>query len=139
MTTYLLDTTVLIDLAKGVPSAREHLRGFVEQGDGLAVCAVTVAEFYSGIRPGEHTETDRLIGSFAYWDISRQVAMAAGELRLSAAGAGRRPTTTDMLIAALALSRRAVVLSDDTRHYAAAGVAVRSVRSLQESASGEDE
>jgi predicted nucleic acid-binding protein len=132
MTTYLLDTTVLIDLAKGVPSAREHLRGFVEQGDGLAICAVTVAEFYSGIRPGKHVEIDRLIGSLTYWDIPREVAMAAGELRLSAASTGWSVTTTDTLIAALALSKNTVVLTDDTRHYEAAGVEVRSVRTVKE-------
>lgn len=129
MTTYLLDTTVLIDLSKGVPDAQEHLRTFVEQGDVLAVCAVTVAEFYSGVRPGKYAEIDRLIGSLTYWDIPREVAAAAGGLRLSAAGTGLSLATTDMLIAALAQSRDAVVLTDDTRYHEAVGVEVRSVRS----------
>jgi predicted nucleic acid-binding protein len=90
---------------------------------------VTVAEFYSGVRPGKHAEIDRLIGSLTYWDIPREVAAAAGGLRRSAAGTGLSLATTDMLIAALALSRDAVVLTDDTRYHDAVGVEVRSVRS----------
>jgi predicted nucleic acid-binding protein len=89
---------------------------------------VTVAEFYAGLVPGSDAVVDNLIASFTYWNITLEEAAAAGQLRYTAARQGETLAVTDTLLAALARSRRATVLSDDPRPYVVTGVPVRSVR-----------
>lgn len=53
MTTYLVDTNILIIALNGKRGNRELLRGLVAQGNRLAVCTVVVTELFSGIKPAD--------------------------------------------------------------------------------------
>ena len=128
VTQYLIDTTALIDVSKGHEWVAEGLLRLVDQGDQLAVCAVSVSEFYSGIRHGTDQRVDKMIAAMEYWDISIAAAVAAGEIRYGAARKGRTLSATDCLIAALALERGATVLSDDNRAYSQIDVPVLTLR-----------
>lgn len=129
MTQYVVDTTVLIDVSKGHDWASKGLLRLVDQGDQLAVCAVSVSEFYSGIPHGQDERIDKMIAAMEYWGIPMATAVAAGEIRYGAARKGATLSATDCLIAALALERGATVLSDDQRAYAQIDVPVTSLRS----------
>ncbi len=50
----------------------------IASGDELAVCAVTVGEFYSGLQPLQHAQSDAFFSTLRYWDISRSAARQAG-------------------------------------------------------------
>ncbi len=117
MTGYLVDTTALIDFSKGHEPARANIQRRIDQGETLALCAVSVAEFYAGIGPYTHPELDAFVMALDYWDISPSVAIQAGRLRYTAARAGRVLSTTDTLIAALAVHRDVVVLTDNIKGY----------------------
>lgn len=63
MTTYLLDTSVIIDVLNGKHNQDALLKGLLSQGDLLACCAVNVSEVYAGMRPKEETKTEALLQS----------------------------------------------------------------------------
>ena len=47
---YLLDTTVIIDYLRGHAEVRARLHHLTEQQHELAVCAISVAEVFAGLR-----------------------------------------------------------------------------------------
>ena len=65
MTTYLLDTSVIIDVLNGKRNRDSPLRGLFSQGDFLACCAVNVSEVYAGLCPKE-TKTKAFLLSLYY-------------------------------------------------------------------------
>ena len=74
MTTYLLDTSVIIDVLNGKRNRDSLLRGLLSQGDLLACCAVNVSEVYAGMRPKEETKTEAFLQSLDYYEINWEVA-----------------------------------------------------------------
>jgi len=46
---FLLDTTALIDFAKGFEPAHSKILGMLDRGDQLAICCVSAAEFFTGL------------------------------------------------------------------------------------------
>jgi predicted nucleic acid-binding protein len=75
LTRYLLDTTALIDFSKGREPAFSQLRRWIETEDTVAVCAVSVAEFYAGLPSEDAPVWSELISALAYFDNSPQAAM----------------------------------------------------------------
>ena len=117
MTRYLLDTTALIDFSKNREPARSRILGMIEAGDDLGVCAINVAEFFSGVPPDQRAVWDEFIGSLYYWDITRDAARRAGHFRYSFARQGSALSTTDTLIAAVALERGATIITNNVKDY----------------------
>lgn len=128
MARYLLDTTVLIDLSKGVPGVREQIDELLASGNDLGVSAVSVSEFMAGVPPSRRTRWGRLLDEFAYWETARDAAELAGMLRYDLARRGTTVHLADALIAGHALVLDAVVLTDNPRDFAHAGVAIRRLR-----------
>lgn len=117
MTRYLLDTTALIDFSKNREPARSRVLAMIEAGDELGVCAINVAEFYSGIPPEQRFTWDEFIGSLRYWGITRDAARQAGRFRYEFAQKGIMLSTTDALIAAVAQERGAAVVTSNVKDY----------------------
>ncbi len=122
----LLDTTVLIDLSKGIPGVRARLDTVLEAGFVAGVCAVSVAEFVSGVPPSRRGWVAPLLDQFAYWDITREAAEVAGMLRHDLARRGIALHVPDSLIAGLARTLDATVVTDNAKDFAHTGV--RTVR-----------
>ena len=128
MARYLVDTTVLIDLSKGVPPVRARLDALLAAGHELGLCAVNLAEFFAGV-PAERTPTwERWLARFAYWDITREAAVEAGAIRRLGNRRGRPMSTPDALIAGLAVTMPATILTDNIKHFVNCGVRVVSPR-----------
>lgn len=117
MTRYLLDTDALIDFSKGRDPAYSHILAWINTGGTLAVCAVTVAEFYAGLSTQQAGQWQEFIASLAYWDVSAQAAMRAGQDRYKFASQGRTITTTDALIAATASEHEAILVTGNVKDY----------------------
>ncbi len=128
MTQYLVDTSVLIDASKGQTWAWQGLRDLAVRGDQLAVCAISVGEFYAGAPTGKHPKMDKLIASMDYWDIPRDVAVAAGQLRYEAARRGAILHLPDAVTAAVALVQGATVLTENVKDFRALDAPVVSLR-----------
>lgn len=99
---YLLDTTALIDFSKGFEPSRTKVLELIDSGQEVAVCAVTVAEFFAGLTPTEHPSWQQFFAALPYLHISLDVAAQAGIWRYQYNRRGLLISTTDALVAATA-------------------------------------
>lgn len=127
---YLVDTTVLIDLSKGIAGIRGQLDTLAASGAELGVCAVNVAEFASGVPSDQISRWNPFLSEFSYWDISRETAALAGAYRHTLARRGTRLQLPDAIVAAVAATRGATILTDNVKHFLLiSDVRVRPLRS----------
>jgi predicted nucleic acid-binding protein len=117
MTTYLLDTSVIIDVLNGKRNRDALLKGLLSQGDLLACCAVNVSEVYAGMRAKEEAKTEALLQSLDYYEISWEVAKRAGLLKRDYSKKGQTLSLTDTTIAAVALEYNMTLITDNVKHY----------------------
>lgn len=117
MTTYLLDTSVIIDVLNGKRNRDALLKGLLSQGDLLACCAVNISEIYAGMRPKEETKTEAFLQSLEYYDITWDVARLAGLLKRDYSKKGQTLSLPDTIIAAVALEYNLMLITDNIKHY----------------------
>ena len=117
MSTYLLDTTVIIDALNEKKGRRLLLREIVMQGHLLACCPINVAEVYTGLRPKEEEKTRGLLSSLQYYSITFPIAERAGLLRRNHRLKGQTLSITDALIAAVALHYELTLVTDNTKDF----------------------
>lgn len=128
MALYLLDTTVLIDLSKGVVPVRPRLDAMVDAGHQLGICAVNVAEFLTEVPPPNQAAWERWLASFRYWDVTWRAAVLAGVYRQSFRSRGRAIGTADALIAAVAVTLDATIITDNARDFPMPDARILSIR-----------
>lgn len=129
MTRYLLDTTGLIDFSKGREPATSRMLRMIESGDEVGVCAVVVAEFYAGLSAEQRVAWEEFIDALRFWAEDRSSAKQAGIWRYEFARRGMPLATTDVLVAAVAHTHGAVVVTDNVNHYPMDEVLVLPLRS----------
>lgn len=117
MTTYLLDTSVIIDVLNGKRNREALLKGLLSQGDMLACCAVNISEIYAGMWPKEEAKTEALLQSLDYYEISWEVAKRAGLIKRDYSKKGQTLSLTDTTIAAVALEYNLTLITDNVKHY----------------------
>lgn len=120
---YLVDTTVLVDHVDeqfGAPAVLERL--FTETGD-IFVCDAVVAEATSKGSDSQILAMGRLLPAFEYVSTSPAAARTAGDLRRGRAQTSHR-RLGDALVAAVALSLRATVVTRNPEDFEAYGVPV---------------
>jgi predicted nucleic acid-binding protein len=113
----LLDTTVLLDVLRGLQKRRSMLAELVAAGHILATAAVNVAEVYAGMRPGEETRTEAFLSSLDCYPITGAIARRAGSLKRAWAQKGRTLTLVDMMIAATALEHGLALMTDNRKDF----------------------
>jgi predicted nucleic acid-binding protein len=128
VTRYLLDTTTLIDFSKGREPVRSRVLALIDAGEDVGVCAVNVAEFYSGLPADARPVWDEFFAALVYWDISRSAAAHAGQDRYDLARQGRPLSTADALIAAVAREQAATLVTDNVKDYPVDGLSIISLR-----------
>ena len=117
MSTYLLDTSILVDDLRGVRGRAEFLERLVENGHLLACSAITVAEIFAGMKAKEREETVALLDSLEHYDITRPIAERAGLLRQDWSAHGRTLALADLLIASVALTQGLILITDNTKDF----------------------
>ena len=124
---YLFDTDTLIDVLQDRGGTRERVNAMIEAGYEVALCAITVAELYSGLNAPRRARWDEWLSSLPYWDITRGAAQRAGNDRKTASDAGRTLSVTDSLVAAIAREHGAIVLTSNIKDYPMKDVRVMSL------------
>lgn len=132
MTRLLLDTTFLVDADR----AGAHLDEVIDDGDDLAVAAVTIAELRVGAlladrkRKASRTAyVDDVIATIPVLDYDLRVAEAHAELLAEVRAQGKPRGAHDLIIAATAKAfGRTVVSADRGAFVDLPGVEVRAVR-----------
>jgi|SRR5215207_673881 len=117
MSRYLLDTTTLIDFSKRREPAFSLIHRFIQNNDELGVSPINVAEFYSGLGTSQHPVWDEFFEPLLLWPISLAAAKQAGKFRYDFARRGVTLSTTDTLVAAVALEHRAVIVTSNVKDY----------------------
>ena len=118
----LLDTTVLFDLLRHHKEAVAQVRELALRGFTLAICSITVAELYAGMRKGEEQSTEELISAFQWLPLTREVARKAGEIVASKRRAGRSHALDDMMIAATAIHYGYSLLTENRKDFVVQGI-----------------
>lgn len=125
MSGYLLDTTVIVDHAQGIPAGEFIVRQLFEETSELYTCDVVTCEALSRGDGEELMAVAALLRALEYVALAPEGAQWAGDQRRNEIGAGRRkPSTTDALIAALAHSLGATVVTRNARDFEAFDVPV---------------
>jgi len=119
---YLLDTTVIIDVLRGVAARTALLERLLRAGNTLGCCAINVAEVYAGMRPQEAPATDGLLRSLDYYAITWDIARRAGRLKYEEARRGRARTLADAIIATVALEHELILMTDNIRDFRISGL-----------------
>jgi predicted nucleic acid-binding protein len=117
MSSYLLDTSVIIDTLNAKHNRHALLRGLLEAGHVLGCCAVNVAEVFAGMRPKEETATERFLHSLEYYDVTWGAARRAGLFRRDYARIGLTLSITDATIAAVALEHALILITDNAKDF----------------------
>lgn len=117
----VLDTSFLVDVARGDPGARARVERFAGEGTVLLIPTVVVAEYLAGSRDPEG-DLEELHRAGQVVDFDEGDARAAAELAREASARGRFPGWTDLLIAGVARHRgNASVVTANPRHFAGVG------------------
>ena len=117
MPSYLLDTSVIVDLINDREERRNLIRKMVQPGDTMGCCTINVIEVYTGIRPGEEEITRDYFDRLFYYDVTKEIARWSGELRYEWARKGQTLSLADAAIAAIALSHGLTLLTGNRKHF----------------------
>ena len=119
MAQYILDTDISSHLIRG-----DHgtvTKKFSELYDSCAISSITAAELQYGARKRNNKQLTQKVKAFCDlveiipWD--EDAAKAYAKLRVELETSGTPIGNMDMLIAASALARKAVLVTDNTEHF----------------------
>jgi tRNA(fMet)-specific endonuclease VapC len=118
---YLLDTNVCVDYLTGRhPAVVARIHGCIPSDLGLS--AVVVAELRYGAdrsarQKANHGRIDVLVAEIPFLDFDLDAALAYGRLRSRLESSGTPIGPNDMLIAAQALARGLVLVTDNVGEF----------------------
>ena len=117
MTDHLLDANALIDYFRRISSTLNLLERLESQRHRLAVCAVGLAEVYSGFDAQERIDNGPVVDRWFYYETTPAIAKEAGRYRYDFARIGTTLSATDSLIAAVAVANDATLITNNLRHF----------------------
>ena len=115
--TYLLDSSVIIDALNNRNDRPRLLGELAEQDILLACCPINVTEVYMGLRAGEEVKTERLLRSLEFYSVTWEAAQLAGDLFRPWRRRGQTLALADATIAAVALTNKLVLMTDNQKHF----------------------
>ena len=121
--TYVLDTTLFIDYARGMPAAVSVFRRLWEDGATLYTCDAIVCEALSGGGSSQRAVIAALLEPIEYVSTHPDAARWAGESRRRRGAASHR-TLGDALIAGVAWYSNATIVTRNPDDFVAQGIPV---------------
>lgn len=118
----VLDTSILIELLRSNRAIQIAVDRMLDAGYTIVTSTVCVAEVYGGLRRGEESVTDLLIGSLDCFPLSHEIAKRAGEIKVSRSRVGRTHGIVDMMVAATALELGYSVATDNKMDFEIPGL-----------------
>ena len=111
------DSDVLIDALRGREEARQRIALELKAG-ALATTVVSVFELSSGARSRrERDKVEKLLGAMTILPLDSAAAAAAAAARQALEARGQPIGMADYLIAGICLSRSAVLLTRNRKHF----------------------
>ena len=117
MATYFLDTSIIIDALNDKRGRRDFLMELLTQGNLLGCCSINITEVYAGIRAKEEKATEEFLLSLEFYPITWPIARMAGLIKRDYARRGVTINIADATIAAVAMSHRLPLLTDNIKDF----------------------
>src|SRR5690349_16098796 len=107
---------------RGERRAVDRLNELLEAPDPVGVCTITLMQLYHGVARArvaqdEAARIDRALRGMTAFDLTREVAVAAGRIDGELAAAGTAIDPADVIIGATALGRNEAVVTCNRRHF----------------------
>lgn len=126
MPDYLLDTTTIIDYLRDKSGVPELLENFCSEGGLLCCSPINIVEVYTGMKDKEKSATDEFLNSLECNEIDRDIATIAGELKREYSKKGITLSTPDVLIAATAIKKHLILVTNNAKHFPIEGLMIYS-------------
>lgn len=117
MATILIDSDVLIDFVRAIPSAVTHVEQLQANGNVLCTCDIVIAEVESGLSLAQSTAAQPFIDDLVLLERDASAARQAGRWRYEYARKGIALSLADAMIAATAHAHNAGLLTRNLSHY----------------------
>jgi predicted nucleic acid-binding protein len=117
MATFLLDTSVIIDVLNNKRNRPNLLLEIVRAGHLLSCCPINITEVYAGMRPKEESATEEFIAGLQQFPITPSAARLAGELKRDYARKGTTLNLGDVIIAAVAIHYGLTLITDNIKDF----------------------
>jgi predicted nucleic acid-binding protein len=108
------DTTVLIDLLRGLDAAIAWARSL---GEPLTCSEISRVEILRGVRTEERRTTERLLETLTWVPLDEAIARRAGELGRSWRRSHQGIATADLIVAATADMLDATLATLNVKHF----------------------
>jgi predicted nucleic acid-binding protein len=129
---YVLDANIWTALLKREVATIGRVREALSANAELVVCPVAFYEIYRGLESRDALRQMQAflsyVAAFAWDDYTRADWEAAGRLWATARRLGHVVADADLLIAAYAQRRNAVVVTDNVGHFSPLGIPVQNWR-----------
>ena len=110
----LFDTSIVIDLLRGLPTALRYSRSLEEPP---ACSEITRVEVLRGLRSSEHGPAERLLGEFGWAGVDESIARRAGEMGRTWRRSHPGIATADLIIAATSEELGLRLATLNTKHF----------------------
>lgn len=110
----LVDTTVLIDVLRGLPAAHAYLESLDRR---LIASEVTRVEIIRGLRPNERQAAEAVFRAVGWVTVDESIARRAGEMGRHWARSHGAIGLADLIIAATAEEYGADLATANVRHF----------------------
>ena len=117
MTTFLLDTNILIDAINGRSGRPLQLQDLSSRGILFACTSINITETFMGMRPHEAAPTERLLKALEFFPVTPEIAQLAGELFNKWRGKGRTLGLADVTIAAVCIANDLTLVTHNQKHF----------------------
>lgn len=112
----IADTTLLIDILRGDPDARE----MIERQSNLLVTTPSITEIFAGLHnasSSERNKIERILGSLNALPLDIEAAKRAGKIRSTLKQEGKPIDIVDCMIAGIALTHGKAVITRNDKHF----------------------
>ena len=130
MSRYLLDTNIISNAIKPVPSPSLASWMIEQPGEGLFIASITIGEIWRGILEQPAGRKRRILENWFLGTSGPQAAFAGrilafdekaglswGRLMAEGTRTGRPRSATDMILAAIAEANDCILVTDNERHF----------------------
>lgn len=114
---FLLDTTEVIDILRGEQSTAGRVKGWIEQGLEVGICAIVITETLAGVKPQDRAPVREFLETLRFHPITLEAAAKAGEYLYDYARKGVTLSLSDATIAAVAVTNGLSLVTKNQKHY----------------------
>jgi predicted nucleic acid-binding protein len=113
----VLDTNILIDLLKKVPTVVDRFLAFVEAQTQFLICPLVLAEVYAGAFKREYKDIEAQFDLCQRIDMDNETGRVAGLYANQFSKAFQGISLEDYVLAATARSQRCPLWTNNRKHY----------------------